>query len=70
MIRTSAVNEFGSSIFRVTSRGALDTDFINTKTESDELRRKVQGILGKLLEPDAVGLNVDAHWAFASPIPG
>lgn len=51
----------GATVIRVTSRGAVDVDFINTKTESDELRSKVQGILSDRFESDAEGPNLDAH---------
>jgi len=37
----------GATVIRVTSRGALDMVFINTKTESKKLRRKVQKDLGE-----------------------
>ena len=32
----------GATVIRATSSGALDMVFINTKTESNKLRRKVQ----------------------------
>ena len=51
----------GATIFRVTSRGAVDIDFINTDTESDELRRKVQEVLSEPFEPDTEGLFVDTQ---------
>jgi hypothetical protein len=51
----------GATVIRVTSRGAVDMEFINTRTESDELRTKVRGILGERFESDAEELNVDAH---------
>ena len=51
----------GATVFRITSRGAFDMDFINTVTESDELRRKVQGILSEPFESDAEGPFVDTQ---------
>ncbi len=54
-------NGLGATVFRVTSRGALDMDFINTKTESDELRSRVRGILCEPFESDAEGLSLDAR---------
>lgn len=51
----------GATVFRITSRGAFDMDFINTDTESDELCRKVQGILSEPFESDAEGPFVDTQ---------
>jgi hypothetical protein len=54
-------NGIGATIFRVTSRGTLDMEFINTKTATDELRSRVRGMLCEPFESDAEGLSLDAR---------
>ena len=48
MVRRSGI---GATIIRLTSGGALDMVFINKKTESKKLRRKIQKDLGETLGP-------------------
>lgn len=56
----------GATVIRKTSSGDLDIAFINRKTESNELRKKVQGDLGetvvsscayRFIVPEATGLG-------------
>jgi hypothetical protein len=47
MVRRKGI---GATVIRVTSSGALDIVFINTKTKSNKLRRKVQEDLGEPLD--------------------
>ncbi|NNJ94808.1 MAG: metallophosphoesterase [Halobacteria archaeon] len=42
MVRSSGI---GATVIRVASSGAVDIDFINKKTESEKLRRKVREVL-------------------------
>jgi hypothetical protein len=61
----------GATVIRMTSSGSLDMVFINTKTESKKLRRKVQKILreplitscaGRFANPEDTAIKSAAQW--------
>jgi hypothetical protein len=50
MVRSRGI---GATVIRVASSGVVDIDFINTKTESEKLRRKVRKDLREPLIPSS-----------------